>query len=221
MLRKGEEIDALSRILQKKAKPVKQNTPAETPEAQQQNEGQTSGVAKLIWNCLTPNTKRSTAIKMKNISPSSRSTRAIRNEIGLNLSKQFSPPDKDGSQLCQDVKKFFDRDDITSLCPDKKKAVKNPLDEDEEPTQIRYRNSNIQCLLAKFNAERLGPSCEERIFQKYIPFYVKKANPLEWGTCMCEYCLNPELKYASLRSMKVISGEEFEERVKNEKKFPS
>ena len=143
---------------------------------------------------------------MKNISPSSRSTRAIRNEIGLNLSKQFSPPDKDGSQLCQDVKKFFDRDDITSLCPDKKKAVKNPLDEDEEPTQIRYRNSNIQCLLAKFNAERLGPSCEERIFRKYIPFYVKKANPdrsqkergLLWHFLFFENSYKNELNFGDL-----------------------
>ena len=187
----------LSRILMKKARKKEQQKYDEQPkehteELQNESQPSGSGVAKTIWNCLTPNTKKSAAIKLKNVSPSSRPTVAIRTEIGLNLSRQFSPPDEAGSQLCQDVKKFFDRDDITALCPDKNKVVKNPLHEDDDPKQVRYRTSNIQCLLAKFNAERQGPSCEERIFQKYIPFYVKKANPLEWGTCMCEYCPNPD-----------------------------
>ena len=89
-------------------------TPQPLPAAQ---EGQgSSSVSESLLKCLTPNTRRGTAVKLKNMSPSSRPTRAIRKEIGLNLSKQFSPPNRDGSTLCQEVKAFFDQDEITTLC---------------------------------------------------------------------------------------------------------
>ena len=216
--RKGEEIDALSRMLMKKAKKnsAESSFVQEEKTPQKENESGKPGAAKAIWSCLTPNTRRSTAIKLKSLSPGSRPAAAIRKEIGLNLSYRHIPGNENGSLLCQEVKAFFDRDDVSSLCPDKNKVVKNPLDEDEAPTQVRYRNSNIRSLLAKFNAERQGPSCSERIFQKYIPYYVKKANPLEWGTCMCEYCLNPELKFDSLKKLKLFNGSDFEEKTKEE-----
>ena len=49
-----------------------------------------------------------------------------------------------------------------------------------------------------------------------MPFYIKKANPLDWGTCMYEYRTNPELKFISLQNQKLLEGD-FEEKTSEEK----
>ena len=218
MTRKTNEFDALNRVLKKKQRkeadevlPIaneNDETTKNTPDSS------SPGVAASVWNCLTPNTRKSTAIKLQNSSPSARPTRAIRKELGVNLSKQFSPPNRDGSALCQEIKDFFDQDEVSVLCPDKKQLATNPLTKEDEAVQVRFRTSRLYTLYCKFVATR-NKSCEFRTFQKYVPFYIKRANPLDWGTCMCEYCVNPELKFISLKNQKLLEGD-FEEKTSEE-----
>ena len=55
-------------------------------------------------------------------------SKKIRTELGINIHKNESLKSKAKSILCQEVEKFFQRPDITKICPDKKKTVADPND---------------------------------------------------------------------------------------------
>ena len=76
---------------------------------------------------------------------------AMRKAIGINLSNEIRINEAE-TILQKEVKKFFDRDDVSRISPDFKKLVGDPSEPgNKEP--LRYPLSTLKMLLAKFEAE--------------------------------------------------------------------
>ena len=86
------------------------------------------------------------------------------------------------------VIEFLCRDDNSIVTPDKKHAKKG----------IRYRCESLKELHAKFLADH-DYECSYAQFTRYVPDYIVKPKPEDWGTCLCMVCLNPELKLEAAR----------------------
>ena len=70
------------------------------------------------------------------------------------------PPLKESS-LQREIELFFDRDDVSRVCPDKKKVVKNPNNSVAETVPLRYRLSSLKVMYQKFLAESPLPCSYE------------------------------------------------------------
>ena len=92
------------------------------------------------------------------VSPGSGLRQKIRSEIRVNLSNQLYAKSEEKSILAKEVEKFFFREDITQLCPDLKKSVKDT--NTGEDVQLRYRRSSLKVLYAQFTAE-IDTTCSE------------------------------------------------------------
>ena len=90
---------------------------------------------------------------------------------------------------------FFNQYDISRVCPDTKKMVKNA--DHEEKTPITYRLSAIGSLYEKFLLNS-HLNCNILYFKKNNSFNFVKPNPNDWGICLCSKCLNSELKLEAL-----------------------
>ena len=65
--------------------------------------------------------------------------------MGINLgNKMLMPPLKE-SPLQQEIELFFDCDNVSHVCPDKK-VIKNPNNSVAEPVPLRYRLSSLKAL---------------------------------------------------------------------------
>ena len=91
------------------------------------------------------------------------------------------PPLKESS-LQREIELFFDRDDVSRVCPDKKKVVKNPNNSVAETVPLRYRLSSLKVLHQKFA----------------LLLWDTRTKPDDWGRCLCAVCLNPKLKLETL-----------------------
>ena len=67
---------------------------------------------------------------------------------------------------------------------------------------VHYRRDTIEILHEKFLAEAMA-ECSISTFASYLPKNVVKPKPEDWGTSLCEMCLNPELKIEGLRDPEV------------------
>ena len=61
------------------------------------------------------------------------------------------PPLKE-SPLQHKIEHFFDRDDVSHVCPDEKKVIINPNNFIAKPASLRYRLSSLKALYQKFLA---------------------------------------------------------------------
>ncbi|CAF2849123.1 unnamed protein product [Rotaria sp. Silwood2] len=115
--------------------------------------------------------------------------RSLRTELGLNVSNPAHVTQDEPSNLKNLVVNFMIRDDISKISPDVKKMING--------TSIRYRLHNLNILHEQFEAET-GTSIAYSTFSSYVPVYVKKPNLSDWGTCLCAFCLNPQIKLEKL-----------------------
>ena len=130
-------------------------------------------------------------------------------QLGVNL---CSP--KCSSPLKQMISSFFERDDVTRVCPDRQKVATDPSDP-ERKVPLRYRMAYLKTLHLKFVAE-CELSCSYETFTRNVPFNVRKPSASDWGTCLCATCLNPELKLEKLPKLKKIE-EGLQENMDDEK----
>ena len=56
-------------------------------------------------------------------------------------------------------------------------------------------------------------------FSRHVPYYVKKAGPSDWGTCLCCTCLNSELKIEKLIWEKLIPSINLEYAIQNDDEY--
>ena len=98
---------------------------------------QRTPISRHIWDVLSPNTKRKTHRSLCIVRPEGLSGQ-IRKEIGLNINRQELPKCEIKSLLCQKIEEFFNRPDVTKICPDKKKVAVDPINRNVK-VQIRYR----------------------------------------------------------------------------------
>ena len=75
-------------------------------------------VSKLLWNSLTPKSRRKAKLKLKETDTPVGQSHEFQEELGVNLSNPISSSYERDS-IKTKVESFFKRDDISRLCPDK------------------------------------------------------------------------------------------------------
>ena len=121
------------------------------------------------------------------------SQRDFRTTFGINLSEHSQPKHTSSSRLRIAIEKFLCQDHISKLCPDKNKTI--------DRQQIRYRLNHLSTLHQIFEYET-QIDIDYVTFTRCVPSYIKKPSVESWGTCLCVYCLNPQMKYEKLRQAK-------------------
>ena len=94
-------------------------------------------VSKLLWNSLTPKSRRKAKLKLKETDTPAGLSHQFREKLGVNFSNPISISYERDS-IKTKVESFFNRDDILRLCPDKWKVVKDPA-KPEEQQQICHQ----------------------------------------------------------------------------------
>ena len=117
----------------------------------------------------------------------------LRKNTGINFNKSLPENNEEMSDLKQKVVNFAENNTID--VPDKKKYVRG----------IRFRTASLLCLFNAFEAE-YPDSCTYQTFCKYWPAKFVKPCASEFGTCLCTYCHNIELKVNSLQTRKLLSS---------------
>ena len=140
----------------------------------------------------------------------------FRKVLGINLSNEVYLGKEDRSGMAEKVKNFFDREDVSQVCPDTRKFKTDP--ESGEKVPLRYRFHYLTLLHMKFLAETSEECCYET-FTRHVPYYVVKPEADEWGTCLCLSCLNPEIKLAKLKKLNKISVVNVEEVLASSDKY--
>ena len=129
---------------------------------------------------MTPQSKRKTKLRLKDsLLPGEKES--FRKVLGVNLSNEISLGKEDRSGLAEKVKLFFDREDVSLVCPDTRKYAKDPGTAEKVP--VRYRLDYLTLLHAKFIAETSDNCCYET-FTRHVPHYVKKPAAEDWGTSL-------------------------------------
>ena len=149
-------------------------------------------VSKSLWNHMSPSSRRKVKGRISNAGTPAGLNSLFRREVGVNLSNAINEPKQEETKLQLEIKNFFLRDDISRTCPDTKRMKVNPEDK-EEKVPVRYRLGTLHCLHDKFLAESIT-GCSLEYFRTNCPFYVIKPKANDWGTCLCDICLNPKLK---------------------------
>ena len=88
-------------------------------------------VTKLLWNSLTPKSRRKAKLKLKETDTPAGLSHQFREELGVNLSNPTSSSYARDSIKIR-VESFFNRDDISRLCLDKRKVIKHPAKPEEQ-----------------------------------------------------------------------------------------
>jgi hypothetical protein len=150
---------------------------------------------KLLLNNMSPSAKKRTVLRLKDQKENlpRGSALDLRRKFGINLSNQSQPKKTSPSSLQTEIEQFFNRDDISKPCPDKKKHVDNH--------QIRYRLNHLTVLHQRFELET-SIDIDYDTFCHQVPIYIKKPNHDSWGTCLCIICLNPQMKFEKIQYLK-------------------
>ncbi|CAF5010042.1 unnamed protein product, partial [Rotaria sp. Silwood1] len=158
------------------------------------HETPTSSPTKLLISSLSPPAKKRATLRMMNRKEGlQRGTiSSIRRKFGINLSNTYSPPSSTPSQLEEAIQDFMCRDDVSKLCPDKKKQINHH--------QIRYRLNHLTVLHQQFETET-KIDVDYHTFRRYVPSFIVKPKVDGWGTCLCICCLNPQIKLDKLNQL--------------------
>ena len=110
-------------------------------------------VRKVIWNHMLPKWKYKLARSLK-VSPeiSKGLNRAIRMEIGVNISNPYEISQENETLFQQEVRLFFECQEVARTSPDKKKMVPHPLEMGEK-VPAWYHLGTIKMLHFSFEAE--------------------------------------------------------------------
>ena len=119
----------------------KTKTPTSEPSTKIKNQAQSNitlspktsplKVTKLLWNSLTPKSRRKAKLKLKETDTPAGLSHQFREELGVNLSNPTSSSYARDSIKIR-VESFFNRDDISRLCLDKWKVIKHPAKPEEQ-----------------------------------------------------------------------------------------
>jgi len=147
-----------------------------TPQSEEDYEASASCSESSFMSALSPSAKRRTT---KRLSLSKAPRELVRR---YHLDRQHLNV-KEGTDLKQQIQKYLQRDDVSIVTPDIKKAKKG----------IRYRLASLQELHQRFQVDG-SIECSYAQFTRYVPEHIVKPKPEDWGTC-----LNPELKLESIK----------------------
>ena len=175
------------------------------------NETNTS-LAEVIWDNMTPLSKKRTKLSMGSRELPPNTKRQARKDLGINFSNTVDIRSEKMTSLQERIEFFFNRDDIS-----REKVATNPTNALERKP-IRYQLGHSKLLHAKFMAEDV--ECLYPTFTKYIPYYVRKPSATDWGTSLCGTCLNPQIKLERLVATKKLESQIVaEEVISNQMQF--
>ena len=178
-----KELEAIEEKLQKENKALKEgkekNTDSWFGEVYKNLSADAKKEVKNAFAVVAPMLEKGTVSRLKR-------------NIGINFSKALPENREEISDLKQKVVKFAENNTID--VPDKKKYKRG----------IRFRTASLLCLYNLFETEYPN-SCTYQTFCKYWPAQFVKPCASEFGTCLCIYCQNIELKVNSLQTRKLIS----------------
>ena len=124
---------------------------------------------------------------------------AVHMEIGVNISSPDEISQENEMLFQQEVRLFFECQEVARTCPDTKKMVPHPFEKGEK-VPARYCLGTIRMLHFSFEAET-GVKCSLERFSQNIPLYAVHSKPNDWGTCLCAYCINPKMKLEALANL--------------------
>ena len=78
-----------------------------------------SNVGSALWNVLSPNAKRKAKVTLKDSDLRRGLQQEFREQLGVNLCNLVRSSPKCSSPLKQMISSFFERDDVTRVCPDR------------------------------------------------------------------------------------------------------
>ena len=207
-----QEIEHLKIKLIESKSAKKSNQPPCTPPRESLK------VSSLLWKSLTPNARRKSKMNLKeSLGELPSGTNSQFRDIGINLSNPCNSERTEKYSLEEIIVEFLNRDDVSRISPDIKKVVTDPNNSNEK-IQVRYLLGYRKTLYYKFLSESTV-ECSYETFTRHIPCYIKKANPGDWGTCLCETCLNPELKIEKLFNLKLLKRVNLEECINDDYAF--
>lgn len=191
---KNEIINDLQfkvKVLINQNRRLKRKSPSVTPESPISNETSAHSIDET-----TPSTSAASVL-IGSISPSSK--KRARRRLKLDPRKKNSVNSKlrldkvsigtgRKSILQTKVEAFLLNDENTVIVPDIKKSKKG----------IRYRLLSLSDLHQKFLGDE-DIECSYSQFSRCVPDNIVKPRPEDWGTCLCIFCLNPELKLESIK----------------------
>lgn len=159
------------------------------PMTDDQNE---ASVVSTLWNAISPKSKNTIKRKLAADSEKSQGLNSKFRAFGINLSN-ISPSScrTPTSTIAREKRmaEFFERDDVSRICPDKKKCMATS----DGVKQIRYLTEDLKTLHMRYCAE--VEDCDYSTFTRYVPPHIMKPQLSDWGTCLCMQCLNPSLKH--------------------------
>nr|CAH7719659.1 unnamed protein product [Callosobruchus chinensis] len=124
----------------------------------------------------------------------------FRNYEISNFERHFSSKAKMFVDLKTKIQDFFEFEDVSRVCPDKKEYVsRNKVQKQKRYLSNTLKNLYLQ-FVKKYPAYKIGYS----FFCKNMPFWVKTMKIAERDTCKCIQCTNMELVVKSLDSNKVL-----------------
>ena len=165
----------------------------------------------IIWSNMTPRSKKKVKLTIREQDLMRGTISQVRRNIGINLScvPAMVSPSNTEPDMEQAIHDFMNRDDVSKICPDKKKVKNN------QPT--RFRLAYLSVLHEKFQAET-DLHCHYSTFVRHIPKNIVKPKPSDWGTCLCMTCLNPELKVEKLTKLGYLPSTSIENIILDENK---
>ena len=117
----------------------------------------------------------------------------LRHILGINFSKALPENNEEMTEIKLKIVEFAKINTID--VPDKRKYAKG----------IRFRTASLLVLYNTFEAE--NPNiCSYQTFCQYWPAHFVKPCASEFGTCLCIYCQNIELKVNALQIRNLVSN---------------
>ena len=194
----------LSRKLKKKditpSSPILSSTVIETPQASTSNSevespkaspsnNETASpktMASTLWDILSPATQKRTTQKMILSRSKSPMRKGMQKHLGKRIEVVDSLPQDDA--VSQKVVNFMRDNENSMTCPDKKKE------------KLRYRFDYLHVLHKTFLSE-YQVECSYSHFCKLVPNDIVRPKLQDWGTCLCQTCLNPQLKMEAFHNV--------------------
>ena len=109
----------------------------------------TLSVSKALWNFMSLGSKRKVKQRACNDDSERGLVSKIRRKIGINFSNLPEVNNEKVTGLQQTIIEFFKRDDVSRVCPDTKRMLKDPINAGEK-VPVRYRLGCIPSLHLKF-----------------------------------------------------------------------
>lgn len=156
----------------------------------------TPPVGALLKRTLSPATKKKVDRAASSIANDSPPLRNVVRKLGFN-DRAKEPRVTVGSHLKTEIAEFARENSVPN--PDVRRGLGKINKSTGEREPIRYRISTLKVLHSKFSSDGTDVSLSH--FSQMFPKTIIIPKPEDWGTCLCQKCTNPRLKFLALQKL--------------------